>query len=416
MFTILEAGEREIFIQRVAQLTNESVDKIQELLPVWESIILGSSLKLIRNQIRFNALYNFIHHKAVPSKEIDVIFSGSTASVNWDKISSYGEGLFGILMPDKKSAIALLVSRELRCKSSLVVKGLGICFALYGNRLKVVDFAYMKDWNSFGEHFFAQRHDFTALCPQKLQVPISEILLLSDVFKNESSSFQSNVDEIDLKTDDEGSSSTNWKVIGLILGSILVASVIAWLVYNKMTKEEEVVSADTEEIIPIDSLAKLRDSLTKLSADSARIASDSLTHLSWPDGKAFDVPKSSALVPMFEYLTDTTNTESSELRVSEISFDAETNQLVSPYDAFFKKMVEGLNKYKDVHIRIYAFAENDSKLGLKRGFVVKNRLVGEGISPTRIEVKATGSNVNPEASVPINSQILLVLSKKSVLK
>ncbi|MCZ2474067.1 hypothetical protein G9H61_01310 [Aquirufa ecclesiirivi] len=416
MFTILEAGEREIFIERVAQLTNERVEKIQELLPVWESIILGSSLKLIRNQIRFNALSNFIQDKSVPSKEIEVIFSSSTASVNWDKIISYGEGLFGILMPDKKSAIALLVSRELKCKSSLVVKGLSICFAMYGNRLKLVDIACMKDWNSFGEHFFAQKHDFASLCPPKLQGSISEILLLSDVFKHESSSFPINSEEFELNSDEEGGSSTNWKVIGLILGSLVLASAIAWFVYTKMTKEDEVVSADTEEIIPIDSLAKLRDSLSKLSADSARIASDSLTHLSWPDGKAYDVPKTSALVPMFEYLTDTTNTESSELRVSEISFDAETNQLVSPFDAFFKKMAEGLNKYKDVQIRIFAFAENDAKSGLKRGFVVKNRLVGEGISPNRIEVKAAGNNISPEASVPINSQVLLILSKKSVLK
>ncbi|MHA8063633.1 hypothetical protein [Aquirufa aurantiipilula] len=416
MFTILEAGEREIFIQRVAQLTNESVDKIQELLPVWETIILGSSLKLIRNQIRFNALYNFIHQKPVPTKEIEAIFSSSSASVNWDKVISYGEGLFGILMPDKKSAIALLVSRELKCKSSLVVKGLGICFAMYGNRLKVVDNAYIQDWNSFGEHFFAQKLDFTALCPPKLQSPISEILLLSDVFKHESGTFQSNLEEIDLNSDQEGGSSTNWKVIGLILGSLMIASVIAWFVYTNMSKEEEVISADTEEIIPIDSLAKLRDSLTKLSADSARIASDSLTHLSWPDGKAYDVPKTSALVPMFEYLTDTTNNESTELRVSEISFDTETNQLVSPFDAFFKKMSEGLSKYKDVQIRIFAFAENDAKSALKRGFVVKNRLVGEGISPNRIEVKSAGNNISPEAAVPINSQVLLVLTKKSVLK
>lgn len=416
MFTILEAGEREIFIQRVAQLTNESVDKIQELLPVWESIILGSSLKLIRNQIRFNAFYNFIHQKPVPAKDIEAIFSSSAVSVNWDKVISYGEGLFGVLMPDKKSAIALLVSRELKCKSSLVVKGLSICFAMYGNRLKVVDIDYMQDWNSFGEHFFAQKHDFASLCPPKLQSQISEILLLSDVFKYESGSFQSNVEEISLNSDEDGSSVTNWKVIGLILGSLLIASTIAWFVYSNMSQEEEVVSADTEEIIPIDSLAMLRDSLTKLSADSARIASDSLTHLSWPDGKAYDIPQKSALLPMFEYLTDTTNTESTELRVNEISFDTETNQLVSPFDSFFKKLAEGLNKYKDVHIRIFAFAENDAKSALKRGFVVKNRLVGEGISPNRIEVKSVGNNISPEASVPINSQVLLVLSKKSVLK
>ncbi len=416
MFTILEAGEREIFIQRVAHYTNESVEKIQELLPVWESIILGSSLILIRNRIRYNALNNFIQQKTVPTKEIEFIFTSPTSSVNWEKIIQYGEGLFGVLMPDKKSAIALLVSRELKCKSSLVVKGLSICFALYGNRLKYVDSANLKDWSAFGEYLFTQKHEFAALCPAKLQGQISEILLLNDFFRNESSTFQSNSDEFELSAVDDGASSTNWKIIGLILGSIMIASVIAWFVYVNMTKEEEVVNAETEEIIPIDSLAKLRDSLSKLSADSARIASDSLTHLSWPDGKAFDVPKNSALVPMFEYLTDTTNTESSELRVSEISFDEETNQLVSPFDAFFKKMVEGLNKYKDVHIRIYAFSENDAKSGLKRGFVVKNRLVGEGISPTRIDVKAAGNTVNPEASVPINSQILLVLSKKSVLK
>ncbi|RXK52120.1 OmpA family protein [Aquirufa rosea] len=416
MFIILEASEREIFIQRVSKFSHEDVDRIQELLPVWESIILGSSLKLVRNRIRFNALYNFIQQKPVPDKEIDKLFASSPEIVEWEKIISYGEVLLGILMPDKKSAVASLVSREFKCRSSLVVKGLSICFALFGYRLHGVDAPIIKDLNSFGEHFFAQKHEFSSLCPPKLHGQISEILLLSEVFKNESNTFQSGSNEVEISIDEKRASILNWKVLSLVAIVLMVAASVAWFMYEKLSQEVEMHSVDTEEIIPVDSLAKLRDSLAKLSLDSVKITSDSLTHLSWPDGKAFDVPKNSSLETMFEYLTDSTNTESAELRISEISFDALSNQLVSSYDAFFKKMVEGLNKYKDVHIRVYGFAENDAKSALKRGFVIKNRMVGEGISPNRIEVKSAGGSITPEAAVPINSQVLVVLYKKELLK
>jgi hypothetical protein len=68
-------------------------------------------------------------------------------------------------------------------------------------------------------------------------------------------------------------------------------------------------------------------------------------------------------------------------------------------------MAEGLNKYKDVSLKILVQSGKDDRASLKRGFVIKNRLVGEGLSPARMEVK-TGESTG----------VTFVLAKKPLLK
>lgn len=63
-----------------------------------------------------------------------------------------------------------------------------------------------------------------------------------------------------------------------------------------------------EEVIPIDSLNKLNDSLTQAVLDSNRIKNDSLFTLNWPDGTQYVVPKKSILVDLHAYLIDSTQT------------------------------------------------------------------------------------------------------------
>ena len=50
----------------------------------------------------------------------------------------------------------------------------------------------------------------------------------------------------------------------------------------------------------------------------------------------------------------------------------------------------------------------DERASLKRGFVLKNRLVGEGVSPARIEVKSSDPSVTFSGS---DAQIYLLITK-----
>jgi exosome complex RNA-binding protein Csl4 len=385
-FYVISAEEKSEILNRLASYLNEPVSKVEELYPVWETIILGGLLKLVRNRIRFNALYNFILQKSAPISDIEAFLASGKNKYDEDAILRYGEGMMGILIPDKKSAIAMLLSREMGAKSSSILKGLTLFFGLYGYRLKQEEYAALKDWKAYGDYFLGLKQQFYVLCPAKIQLGVSEILLLSDILRVDTGALLTYSDEQEPIS--EGGLLQNLTVntfVYMLIILVLGAGVI-WYTAFRSTESEEVV-ADTEEIIPIDSLSKLNDSLTRAVLDSTKLRSDSLTSLVWPKGTLFDVPKNSVVVGLHQYLSDSTQTDAIELVANEIQFNEQTDLLDKPVDYVFKRMAEGLNRYKEVSIKIVVNSDKDDRSSLKRGFVLKNRFVGEGLSPARIEVK-----------------------------
>jgi len=71
LFGVIQQDLRGNVIRRISLFTGESEPKVEQLIPVWEAIILGGLLKLIRNRIRFNAHYNFILQKPIPRVAIE---------------------------------------------------------------------------------------------------------------------------------------------------------------------------------------------------------------------------------------------------------------------------------------------------------------------------------------------------------
>jgi outer membrane protein OmpA-like peptidoglycan-associated protein len=148
--------------------------------------------------------------------------------------------------------------------------------------------------------------------------------------------------------------------------------------------------------------------LTQAVLDSNRLKADSLTTLVWPDGKPFDVSKSSVIVPVFRYLMDSTQKESETFLANELQFDTKTDLLNETNEQVFKSLAAGLYKFKEVQVKVVVNSDKDDRASLKRGFVLKNRLVGEGVSPARIEVKSTDPSVTFSSG---ESAVYLVLSK-----
>ena len=105
-------------------------------------------------------------------------------------------------------------------------------------------------------------------------------------------------------------------------------------------RKEEVVAEkeETDQIIPIDSLNKLNDSLTKAVLDTAKTKSDSLTTLVWPGGTPFEVPKESIVVAFHAYASDSTVTTPLDLTCTELDFSDKTELLSSPKTYLFKQI------------------------------------------------------------------------------
>jgi len=310
--------------------------------------------------------------------------------------------MMGILLPDKKSAIATLLGGQLGAKSSTIIKGLTLSYALYGYRLKEFDYDALRDFKSFGEYYLPATGDFYTLAPAKIQVALVDVLVLKDVLKGDTFVF----DEPFVAADDRPA--PNYKLIAGVIAGIILLSVGLFFALRSDGSEEVVDKEETDQIIPIDSLNKLNDSLTKAVVDSAKASNDSLVSLTWPEGKPFQVPKESLVVAFHAYVTDSTVVTPIELTCTELDFSDKTELLSSPKTYLFKQIASGMNKFKEVDVQVQVASEKGSIVAKEHAYVLKNRLVGEGLNQKRITVATL-----PNSS---NNQIIFSFKKRSSLK
>ena len=63
-------------------------------------------------------------------------------------------------------------------------------------------------------------------------------------------------------------------------------------------------------------------------------------------------------------------------------------------------------------VLISAISGNNDKSSFKRGFIIKNRLVGEGLSFKKINIQASVESTNSQG----NSQVKFIFTKRNLLK
>jgi hypothetical protein len=340
--------------------------------------------------------------KSAPQEEVAKLLSSGKGMPDYEALYRFGEGMMGVLLPDKKSAIATLLGGQLGAKSSTIIKGLTLSYALYGYRLKEFDYDALRDYKSFGEFYQPYTSDFYALTPAKIQVALVDILVLNDVLKGDSFVF----DEPFVAADDRPA--RNYKLIAAVIAGIVLLAIGLFFAFRSGGTTEVVEKEDADQIIPIDSLNKLNDSLTKAVVDSAKVTTDSLVTLTWPEGKPFQVPKESLVVAFHAYVTDSTVVSPLELTCTELDFSDKTELLSSPTTYLFKQIASGMNKFKEVDVQVQVASEKGAIVAKEHAYVVKNRLVGEGLNQKRITVATL-----PNSS---NNQIIFSFKKRSSLK
>ncbi|RVU26830.1 hypothetical protein EOJ36_02210 [Sandaracinomonas limnophila] len=391
--------------QRIQVLTREKEGEVNKLIPIFQSIAVGGILKLISNRIRYNALINFLKHKVKADISIE---TAESIGKQEGTIVAYGESVMGILFPDKKSALALQISQKLNCKSSVVMKGLAFFLGVLVIEFKKEEDT-LSDFTAFCQNVIQSKSQFSDHISPEIQKVIIDILLLNDVLKVDLDSLNTSNEDVEKYSETNFSAILSAKNIGIALVILIFVGISLFFLVRKSNEEE--VSFESEEIIPLDSLNKLNDSLTQAVVDSAKLDSDSTQILAWPGGKDFVLPKQSAIVTLHSFLMDSTQTEKLLLPTYEFSFDNSNDQISTTKDYFFKRFVEGLQTNKNSKLEIFTFSDQGTKAALKRGFILKNRLVGEGLSPIRIEVKSGTLEVKPDNSIALNAQVVFRVSK-----
>jgi hypothetical protein len=114
------------------------------------------------------------------------------------------------------------------------------------------------------------------------------------------------------------------------------------------------------------------------------------------------------VVAFHAYVTDSTVVTPIELTCTELDFSDKTELLSSPKTYLFKQIASGMNKFKEVDVQVQVASEKGSIVAKEHAYVLKNRLVGEGLNQKRITVATL-----PNSS---NNQIIFSFKKRSSLK
>jgi hypothetical protein len=107
VFTLITPEEKAFFAKRLADLCTEKQEKVLELIPAFEAVVLGSVLKLFRNRIRFNALYNFMLAKSAPQEEVAKLLSSGKGMPDYEALYRFGEGMMGFCCRIRKVRLLL---------------------------------------------------------------------------------------------------------------------------------------------------------------------------------------------------------------------------------------------------------------------------------------------------------------------
>ena len=97
-----------------------------------------------------------------------------------------------------------------------------------------------------------------------------------------------------------------------------------------------------------------------------------------------------------------------DLTCTELDFIDKTELLASPKTYLFKQIASGMNKFKEVDVQVQVASEKGAMVAKEHAYVIKNRLVGEGLNQKRISVATL-----PNSS---NNQIIFSFKKRSALK
>lgn len=422
---------------KAANILGEKEDKVKIALEGLVPTFVGGVMKRASNEAGATTLLNVVkktNNDGNIVEQLDLLLKNKESfAVFVEK----GNSVVSMLLPDKKSSIATMISQFAGVRNSSATALLSVVAPLVIGKLGNLVTSQGLDKTGLANVILDQRSILLDETPESLQPKMIDVLGLATFMSEEIKPVQFATGSIKSNTtqtitpkktvenrpvtysdkDYEGEEGAGMTMPKWLLPTILIAAALGGLAYfvatfdwSKLSNKStiEVDSTQTEQVTnaQIDTTNLPKDTLVaKVDSSVAPVAASSLKMIgiSLPNGQKLDLAEGTFNYKFAKYLADSSAKVNQTFTFDNLNFESNTPNLMAGSDKTVQNLAKIMSVYPRVQVKLTGYTDNtgdslqNRKLSLKRAFAVKNLLVANGIQDLRIDFTGKGSS-NPIAS------------------
>jgi OmpA-OmpF porin, OOP family len=422
---------------KAANILGEKEDKVKIALEGLLPTFVGGLMKRASNEAGATTLLNVVkktNNDGNIVEQLDLLLKNKESFAGFVE---KGNSVVSMLLPDKKSSIATMISQFAGVRNSSATALLSVVAPLVIGKLGSLVTSQGLDKTGLANVILEQRSILLDETPESLQPKMIDVLGLATFMSEEIKPVQFATGTIKSNTTqtitpkkaienrpvtysdkdyeaDEGAGMTMPK---WLLPTVLIAVVLGGLGYfaatydwSKLRGDSTIVTdtSQTEQVTnaQIDTTNLPKDTVVaKVDSSVAAVAVpvSKTMGVSLPNGQKMDLAEGTFNYKFAKYLTDSTAKVNQTFTFDNLNFESNTPNLVAGSDKTVQDLAKIMTAYPRVQLKLTGYTDNtgdslqNRKLSLKRAFAVKNLLVANGIQDLRIDFTGKGSS-NPIAS------------------
>lgn len=422
---------------KAANILGEKEEKVKIALEGLVPTFVGGLMKRASNEAGATTLLNVVkktNNDGNIVEQLDLLLKNKESFAGFVE---KGNSVVSMLLPDKKSSIATMISQFAGVRNSSATALLSVVAPLVIGKLGNLVTSQGLDKTGLANVILDQRSILLDETPENLQPKMIDVLGLATFMSEEIKPVQFATGTIKTNTtqtitpkktvenrpvtysdkDYDGDEGSGMSMPKWLLPTILIAAVLGGLGYFAATYDWSQLSSSnavepdtssTEQVtnaqidttnLPKDTIVAKVDSVVKPLANST----NKTLGISLPNGQKLDLLEGTFNYKFAKYLTDSSAKVNQTFTFDNLNFESNTPNLMAGSDKTVQDLAKIMAAYPRVQVKLTGHTDNtgdslqNRKLSLKRAFAVKNLLVANGIQDLRIDFTGRGSS-NPIAS------------------
>jgi OmpA-OmpF porin, OOP family len=423
---------------KAANLLGEKEEKVKTAIEGLIPTFVGGLMKRASNEAGATTLMNVVkkgNHDGSIIEQLDDLLKNKE---NFAGFVEKGNSVVSMLLPDKKSSIATMISQFAGVRNSSATSLLSVVAPLVVGKLGKLVSAQGLDKTGLANAILDQRSILLDETPEDLQPKMIDVLGLATFMSEEIKPVQFATGTIKSNTtqtitpkkpvenkevtysdkDYDADESAGISIPKWLLPTFLIALALGGIGYFAATYDWSKLSSSSTvepDSAQLEQVTNAKIDTTNLPLDTAIVKADTTVApvtfpvatksmgVSLPNGQKMDLADGSFNYKFAKYLTDSSAKINQTFTFDNLNFESNTPALVAGSEKTVQDLAKIMAAYPRVQVKLTGYTDNtgdslqNRKLSLKRAFTVKNLLVANGIQDIRIDFTGKGA-LNPIAS------------------
>ena len=423
---------------KAAAIIGEKEDKVKTAIEGLIPTVVGGLMKRATNETGATTLMNMVKkgkHDGTIIEQLDSLLKNKESFASF---TEKGNNVVSMLLPDKKSSIATMISQFAGVRNSSATSLLAMVAPLVMDKLGKLVHTQGLDKIGLANTLLEQKSYLLDETPEDLQPKMIDVLGLATFMSEEikpiqyapgspikSSSINKPVNnkptefkEVSYSDKDYDGEGGGMKLPKWLLPAVLITAVLAGVGYfaatynwSKLSSNSTTLEPDTSQMeqvtnAQIDTTNLPKDTVAVAKVDSSisvNVPATKTMGVSLPNGQKLDLPEGTFNYKFAKYLTDSSAKVNQTFTFDNLNFESNSPVLIAGSEKTVQDLAKIMTAYPRVQVKLTGYTDNtgdslqNRRLSAKRAFTVRNLLVTNGISDVRIDFAGKGSS-NPVAS------------------